>query len=98
MQRSKTKPAPAAPENPFVARIRDINPEAVRLDGLDDAIIGLARVAGGFDVLAYDEEKCFQVLMKRDGMSRDDAKDFFCFNIADAGFGEFGPVFIDSEV
>lgn len=63
---------------------------AVTWDGLDDAIIG--KTTGGRVV--YDVEKILAVLMTRDEMSREDAEDFFWFNIECARIGDMTPVHV----
>ena len=63
----------------------------LKIDGHDDAIIGPAMVwteDGALrDVLVYDAEKIRETLMKRDGMSFEDAREFIEFNIEGAYMG-----------
>jgi hypothetical protein len=63
----------------------------LKIDGHDDAIIGPAMVwaeDGNLrDVLVYDAEKIRETLMKRDGMSFEDAREFIEFNIEGAYMG-----------
>jgi len=68
--------------------------EIVKLDGFDSAIVGRCRSAGIPDVLIYDVEKCIDVLVSRDGMSRQDAVDFFDYNIFNAYYGPGTPIFM----
>ncbi len=57
----------------------------LKIDGHDDAIIGPAMVwdeSGSLrPVLVYDAEVIRQTLMKRDGMSFEDAREYIEFNI-----------------
>ena len=69
----------------------------MRADGLDDAIIGVATRPNMEDVLAYDVDKIIEILMKRDGMSYEEAYEFYGYNIASAWVGETTPVFIDKN-
>ena len=69
----------------------------MRADGLDDAIIGVATRPNMEDVLAYDVDKIIEILMKRDGMSYEEAFEFYGYNIASAWVGETTPVFIDKN-
>jgi hypothetical protein len=69
--------------------------ELLICDGLDDAIIGVCRRFGEPDVVAYDYSKVLNILIDRDGMSPDEAVEFFEFNIIGAGMGERTPIFID---
>ena len=50
-------------------------------DGYDAAIIGVARRCGQPDLIAYDLEKIIEILVKRDGMSYEEAVEYFEFNI-----------------
>ena len=63
----------------------------IKIDGYDEAIIGPAMVwteDGNLrDVLVYDGEGIRQILMKRDGMSFEDAREFIEFNIEGAYMG-----------
>lgn len=58
-------------------------------DGFDEAIIGLTEV---FRVV-YDREKCITALTRN--MSREDAEEYFEFNVADAYVGDRTPIFVD---
>ena len=68
-----------------------LDPEA-----FDDAIIGIAHRANGMMVVAYDRQRCIEVLMQ-DGMDHGEAEEFFEFNTAGAWVGEGTPVFIDTR-
>jgi hypothetical protein len=63
----------------------------LKIDGHDDAIIGPAMVwteDGNLrDVLVYDAEAIRHTLMKRDGMSFTEAREFIEFNIEGAYMG-----------
>jgi|TARA_R110000787_G_scaffold212914_1_gene322500 hypothetical protein len=61
----------------------------VVLDGLDDAIIGDYE-----NVLAYSVDKIVGILVKRDGMSVDEAIDYYDFNIGCLWAGDRTPIFI----
>ncbi|HEY6437771.1 MAG TPA: hypothetical protein VIY47_14365, partial [Ignavibacteriaceae bacterium] len=53
-------------------------------DGYDSAIVGVSSQAGGAPVVVYDSEKVIEILMERDGMDREDAEEFFSFNVESA--------------
>mgnify|MGYP003641180102 FL=1 len=72
--------------------------ELVIADGLDEAIMGVCRRFGEPDVVAYDFLKVLNILVDRDGMSPEEAFEFFEYNIIGAGMGEKTPVFIDSSM
>lgn len=63
-------------------------------DGYDEAFIGVG-YRGGERFAAYDHGKLIGILMERDEMSRDDALDFFDFNIAGSSIGDSMPVYVD---
>lgn len=75
-----------------------MNPEACSADGFDDCIIGVCTRFGQEPLLAYNYEKCIGVLMNRDGMTYEEAVEFFSFNVIGAWVGEGTPVFIQTEV
>jgi hypothetical protein len=88
--------------------IAEINPEALLLDGFDDAIIGIAERINLGPVVAYDVNKIIEILANNmevedddlvDGQSIDDVKvsmayEYFYFNIQGAWMGDFTPIFI----
>jgi len=70
--------------------------DLLQADGFDDAIIGYAEVwtdKGQAIVMAYDRDKCIDVLME-DGMDRDEAVEYFEFNVVGAYVGEMTPCFV----
>lgn len=71
--------------------------DVVRLDGLDDAIVGLTIRHTSGCALLYDLDKIVEILMKRDGMTKEDAEEFADFNILCAWFGEATPSFLISK-
>lgn len=62
-------------------------------DGFEDAFLGIGRC---FNVTTavYDYERCITILMERDGMERDEAEEFFEFNVVGAYVGPATPVFL----
>lgn len=57
-------------------------------DGFDDAIVGVSTRAGLEPLVTYDIEKCIDILMERDGMTYDDAYQYFEYNVLGAYMGE----------
>jgi len=80
--------------NPTLQLIDEYNPEALKADGFDDAILGIASRCGQNDLIAYDVNKIISILMERDGMDYEEAQEFFEFNIVGAYMGENTPIFI----
>jgi hypothetical protein len=70
----------------------------LKIDGHDNAILGPAMIwgEGGSQrpVLVYDAEKIRETLMKRDGMSFEDAREYIEFNIEGAYMGVRTPVLV----
>ena len=67
--------------------------EVLLADGFDDAFIGMTELFGRPPIANYDRDKCIEVLMERDGMSEDDAIDFFNYNVTGSWVGESTPAF-----
>jgi hypothetical protein len=83
--------------NPLLDLIEESNPEALKADGFDQAIIGIASRLGQPDIIAYDVSKIIQILMERDNMEYEEAQEFFDFNIIGAYMGEHTPIFITTN-
>lgn len=62
-------------------------------DGLDDAILGVAHRHGDAFVV-YDVAQVIDILVRRDGMTPEDARDFYDFNIEGA-FLPGSPAWLD---
>jgi len=76
-----------------VSTIGEIEPEALKVDGMDAALIGVGQQFNKH-FLIYSMAKVIEILMDRDGMTEIDALEFFNFNIVGAYMGEFTPVFL----
>ena len=67
--------------------------DALLADGFEGELIGF-----GFHfnaaVAVYDYHLCLDILRKRDGMSADEAREFFEFNVVGAWMGQNTPVFM----
>jgi hypothetical protein len=69
----------------------------IKYDGFDEAIIGPASIWRDntqVSVLVYDAEEMRKILMTRDGMDADDAREFIEFNIEGGYLGEHTPVLV----
>lgn len=66
-------------------------------DGFDDAIVGVSNRVGLEPLVTYDIEKCINILMKRDGMTYDDAYQYFEYNVLGAYMGENTPIYLDTD-
>ena len=65
----------------------------LKMDGYDDCILGICERHGMQPVIAYDRNMVLKKLMK-DGMTEDEAVEFFLFNQIGAWMGEGTPVFV----
>ena len=63
-------------------------------DGFDDALIGIGERITLDSVAVYDVDKCIDILMSRDGMSREEAVEFFDFNVKGSWVGEKTPIWV----
>lgn len=72
--------------------LRGMNPEILLADGFEDALVGTVQVFSK-TVALYDREKCIKILMGRDGMERDEAEEYFEFNVTGSYVGEYTPAF-----
>jgi hypothetical protein len=72
----------------------------IKYNDFDEAIIGPAyiwRDQTRVNVLVYDAEKMREILMRRDGMSSEEAREFIEFNIEDGYLGPETPVLVWPE-
>lgn len=74
--------------------LKEENPEALLADGLDDALVGIARRCGQPTLAVYDVDKCAEVLMHRDGISYEEAMEHLEFNSIGAWVGPNTPVWL----
>ena len=73
--------------------IAEHNPKALFADGFDNAIIGYSS-----DIrVIYSVSRIMETLVERDGMTPDEAIDFFNFNIECAYLGEYTPIYMYEE-
>ena len=68
--------------------------EILLADGFEDAFMGIVESNGSQPKALYDEEKCVDILVKRDGMDYTEAIEYFQFNVAGAYVGEYTPAFV----
>ena len=68
------------------------SPDILLADGFDNALVGVANVRGE-EVALYDTAACLAKLIVEDGMSEQEALEFFEFNVVGAYVGPKTPVF-----
>lgn len=69
--------------------------KTLKADGFDEAVIGLGRRCGQLDLVVYDADKILEILMTRDGMTLEDAREHYEFNIVGAWMGKGTPIFVE---
>ena len=76
----------------WLKSILDDEQDIMLADGLDEAFIGITEDEPPRAV--YDSQKVISILI-RDGMTYDEAQEFFSFNIAGAHIGPQTPIWIN---
>jgi len=72
-----------------------IENEAIFADGFEGALVGYTARGNSVSPLAvYSQDECIQILIERDGMSEEEAVEFFEFNVVGSWVGEKTPVFV----
>lgn len=72
-----------------------MNPDAIYFDGLDDAIVGWAMQQTGTALACYSLTDIVRILTTEpEGMSEEDALDYFGFNIQGLYVGENTPIIL----
>ena len=66
--------------------------ELLKIDGFDEAIIGVQESIE--PKLVYDIDKIAEILMTRDEMSEEDAYDYISYSITSAYVGEKTPIIV----
>ena len=66
----------------------------LKADGFDKAFLGVAQRFGQEDIIAYDKDECIAILCMRDGMTYEEALEFFNYNVIGSWVGEKTPIFI----
>jgi hypothetical protein len=67
------------------------------MDGYDECICGVIYRFNTPDIVCYDLQKLIRRHQK-DGMTREEAYEFWQFNQLGAGMGDLTPCFLDKEV
>jgi hypothetical protein len=67
--------------------------EILYADGFEDAFMGHAEIFNK-TIAIYDKAKCLEILVERDGMTEEEAEEYFNFNVIGAYVGENTPGFL----
>lgn len=74
--------------------VREQYPDLLVMDGFDDCILGVMHGAGSEAKVAYDLESVLDKL-QADGMTREEAEEFWSFNQLGAYVGPHSPAFLE---
>jgi hypothetical protein len=67
--------------------------EIMLADGFEDAFVGISRRIGSPAFAVYNRDRCIEILCN-DGMTQEEAEEYFEFNVAGAYVGDSTPAFI----
>tara|TARA_R100001594_G_scaffold87052_1_gene121448 strand:- start:9786 stop:10037 length:252 start_codon:yes stop_codon:yes gene_type:complete len=76
----------------FKETLEGIDENILLADGFEDACIGYIERAGLPTIACYDKNKCLQILRK--DMDKEEAEEFFHFNVLGSYVGEYTPCFL----
>jgi hypothetical protein len=62
-------------------------------NGFEEAFIGVGEQFNDCAAV-YDRDACIRILMDRDGMTNEEAEEYFCFNVSGSYVGEQTPIFL----
>jgi len=74
----------------LISDIKEFNPEAMFADGFNDSILTYDTKGR----VVYPVDSILETLMERDGMTYEEAREYFDFNIDGAYVGEYTPIYI----
>lgn len=80
----------------IISRLKEEYPDTIIMDGYDDCIIGICERFGQEPIIAYDKTKVLCKLVD-EGMSYDEAVEFFEFNQIGSYVGEATPCFVTKK-
>ena len=69
-----------------------LNPKAIVLDGLDEAIVGMSE--SETPILIYSVEQCIVVSMRDNDWDYETASEFLEYNTFGTHYGKFSPQFV----
>ena len=72
-----------------------LSPDVIVADGFEDDLIGVGQQFNKA-MAVYDRQKCIEILMERDGMSDEEAVEYFEYNVTGAWVGEYTPIFLET--
>ena len=71
-----------------------LNPDALLVDGLNEAVIGFGHQFTNAPVAIYDYDKCIEIYMRDNGWDYEEAMEWMSFNVIGAWMGVGTPIFM----
>ena len=68
--------------------------EIILADGFEEAFLGVSEIYGRPPLATYDRDKCIDILIQRDGMTFEDAQEYFDINVRGSWVGESTPSYL----
>ncbi len=68
--------------------------EVMLADGFEEAFLGVSEVFGRPPLATYDRDKCIDILVERDGMTYEEAVEYFEFNVSGSWVGDSTPIYL----
>lgn len=78
----------------ILAELADVNPDAVLFDNMNSALIGIGHIADNEPVAVYSRAKIYAKLLA-DGLSQEDADEYYTGKFVALRAGEMTPVIVD---
>ncbi len=75
-------------------KLANLHDDMIIFTDLDAAFVGVRYQAGKPLVAVYDENKCINIFMERDGMDMEDALEYFEYNTRGTYAGEYTPAIL----
>jgi hypothetical protein len=79
--------------DPIIDKLAQENPEALLWDGFDEALVGIVNRACQPALALYSVPRCIDILVKRDGMTPNEAEEYLEFNTLCAYLGNMTPLY-----
>lgn len=73
--------------------LNEVNPKALKADGWDEALLGHVERCGQPPTACYDKQKIIELSIK-DGISEEEAIEYFEYNINGAYVGSLTPFYL----
>ena len=93
-KQAKWKKADEAARVRIIEAIGEENKRAILFDGYEQAFIGVSHRYGQPPLVVYSYRKCIEINMKRDGMSYEEAIEWFEYNAMRTWAGKHTPIIL----